>query len=62
MGWNYQTECEKCGTKLQVVERSMNVPGGKEKEQALCPKCGNVVAEHMTSGFIDARLIEGEST
>ena len=37
----------------------MNVPGGKEKEQAFCPICNELVAEHMTSGFIDALILKG---
>lgn len=57
MGWDYETECTKCRTKLRISERSMGIPGGKEKEQAYCPKCGELVAEHMTDGFIDAHLI-----
>jgi hypothetical protein len=57
MGWNYETVCKKCGAKLQIVERGMGVPGGKEKEQAHCPKCNELVAEHMTDGFIDATLL-----
>lgn len=51
---SYETTCEECGIKLRIEESSMNVPGGKEKEEANCPKCGNVVASCMTSGFIRA--------
>lgn len=58
MGWNYDTTCENCQSKVHIIERSMGVPGGKEKEQAYCPVCGWLVAEHMTDGFIDATLIE----
>ena len=57
MPWDYETECKKCGAKLRIIEAPMNVPGGKEKEQAYCPKCNHLVAEHMTSGCINARLI-----
>jgi len=32
----------------------MNVPGGKELEQAYCPDCKALVAEHSTSGFLSA--------
>lgn len=62
MGWNYETECKECGAKVKITERSMGVPGGKEKEQAYCPKCGALVAEHMTDGFIDATLILTDDT
>ena len=61
MGWNYETVCEKCGAKLRVAERSMGVPGGKEKEQGYCPKCGELVAEFMTDGFIDVHLVTENS-
>jgi uncharacterized paraquat-inducible protein A len=57
MGWYYEINCPKCDVKLQIIERPMGVPGGKEKEQAYCPKCHELVAEHMTDGFLDAHLI-----
>ena len=60
MGWNYETECKKCGVRLQIIERPMGVAGGKEKEQAYCPNCQELVAEHMTDGFIDAHLITSD--
>jgi uncharacterized paraquat-inducible protein A len=58
MGWSYETNCTNCGARLKIVERPMGVPGGKDKEQAYCPKCRELVAEHMTDGFINAYLIE----
>ena len=58
MGWNYETSCTSCGAKLKIVERPMGAPGGKDMEQAYCPKCRELVAEHMTDGFINAYLIE----
>lgn len=58
MGWNYETECPNCGAKLKVVEQSMGVPGGKDKEQGYCPECSHLVAEFMTDGFIRVHLIE----
>lgn len=60
MGWNYETECKECGAKIKVTERPMGVPGGKEKEQAYCPQCNALVAEHMTDGFLDAHLIKDD--
>lgn len=53
----YETECENCGAKVRVKERPMGVPGGKDKEQAYCPNCNHLVAEHMTDGFLDVELI-----
>tara|TARA_B100001093_G_C26506967_1_gene875804 strand:+ start:142 stop:321 length:180 start_codon:yes stop_codon:yes gene_type:complete len=58
MPWNYETDCENCGIKLKIEEQPMNVPGGKDKEQAYCPECNHLVAEHMTSGFITARVLK----
>jgi len=61
MGWNYETTCPACGIRLRIVERPMGVPGGKDKEQAYCPKCNELVAEHMTDGFIHAYAVEPQS-
>jgi hypothetical protein len=58
MPFNYETECEKCSTLLKIVETPMNVPGGKDREEAPCPNCGHIVASHMTSGFIKAYFIK----
>jgi len=57
MSWNYEVECKKCKSLVKVTERPMGVPGGKEKEQAYCPNCKELVAEHMTDGFLDAILV-----
>lgn len=54
MPYNYETECENCKARLNIVEQPMNVPGGKDREEAECPNCEHVVASHMTSGFIKA--------
>ena len=62
MGWNYETKCKKCGAQVKITERPMGVPGGKEKEQAFCPKCNSLVAEYMTDGFIDAHLVTKKNT
>lgn len=61
MGWDYETKCDNCGAQVKIHEEPMGVPGGKEKEQAYCPKCNHLVAEHMTDGFIRATLISDES-
>ena len=60
MGLEYETVCPKCKAKLRIVERPMGVPGGKEKEQAYCPKCKELVSERITDGFLDAYLIEND--
>lgn len=58
MPYNYETECEKCQVKLKIVEQPMNVPGGKDREEAPCPDCGHIVASHMTCGFIRAYYLK----
>lgn len=54
---NDYRECDNCGAKIKVVERSMGVPGGKEREQAYCPQCRALVAEEVTDGTLDAYLV-----
>jgi ribosomal protein L37AE/L43A len=53
-------ECPKCQAKLKVIEHSNGGPGGQEKEQGYCPKCGTLVVERMTSGLIAVRLDDGK--
>ncbi len=56
---NYsKTTCAGCGSMVAIVEEPMGVPGGQEREQAYCPKCGTLVAKFMTDGFIRAYLID----
>lgn len=50
--------CPGCGVKLRIVEEPMGVPGGKDKEQAYCPRCRTLVAERMTDGFLRAELAD----
>ena len=54
--------CEKCGTIVGVVERPMGVPGGKEREEANCPICGNEVYSGMTDGWIDTSVVSIDET
>jgi hypothetical protein len=57
---SYETECDRCKTKLVVIERPMGVPGGQEMEEGDCPLCGNVVARFVTDGFISVKLTDGQ--
>lgn len=57
MGQVFNTKCEKCGANVKVMESPMNVPGGKEREEAYCPSCNHIVASIMTSGFVRASLV-----
>lgn len=33
----YEMRCSECGKRFRVRETTMNVPGGKEKEEIDCP-------------------------
>lgn len=48
----YEMTCKECGRKFLVQVTSMNVPGGKEKEEINCPYCGAENGHRMTSGFV----------
>lgn len=51
---------EKCGREFLVKVTTMNVPGGKDKEEIICPYCHTENGYHMTSGFVYTYKIEGE--
>ncbi|MBO5728623.1 MAG: hypothetical protein J6R43_02155 [Paludibacteraceae bacterium] len=55
---NYIKTCSKCGKKFQVQVTTMNVPGGKEKEEIFCPYCGSEEGYRMTSGFVYTYKLE----
>ena len=57
---DYNMTCEKCGKEFRVQVTTMNVPGGKEKEEIWCPYCGHLCGYRMTSGFVRTFKIEGE--
>ena len=57
---DYTMNCEKCGRKFRVQVTTMNVPGGKEKEEIFCPYCGHENGYRMTSGFVYTYKIDGE--
>lgn len=44
--------CEKCGKKFAYEHTGNIYPGGKERETADCPYCGETAYSTMTSGFI----------
>lgn len=43
-------ECKKCGNKFAYELTGANYPGGKERETADCPYCGEIAHSEMTSG------------
>ena len=50
--------CSECGKKFLVRITTMNVPGGKEKEEVDCPYCHANNGYRMTSGFVYTFKIE----
>ena len=54
MANSFKMKCPKCGTFLRINETGELCPGGKESEEAYCPKCHYEVYSRMTSGFISA--------
>lgn len=56
----YTMQCEKCGHVFRVKVTTMNVPGGKEKEEIICPYCHEENGYRMTSGFVYTYKIEEE--
>ena len=51
-------ECKKCGKKFRCEETGNIWPGGKDREEASCPYCGEVAYSIMTSGFIHTYKID----
>lgn len=61
MARNFDIICNECDAKVHIQEFPMGVPGGKEKEEVDCPKCGNQIYEAMTDGWFVASLIESSN-
>lgn len=62
MSWNFSKKCPYCGTIVGVVEQPMGVPGGKEREEANCPVCGEAVFSAMTDGWFNTSIISMDET
>lgn len=52
-----EIDCPKCGVRLKTSVQGMGVPGGKEREEGHCPKCGELVISEMTDGFVYVDLV-----
>ena len=48
----YEMTCSECGRRFRVKVTTMNVPGGKEREEVDCPYCHSNNGYRMTSGFV----------
>ena len=40
----------------------MGVPGGKEREEACCPVCGNLIYSGVTDGWYDTSIVSLDDT
>lgn len=54
----YDVKCTECGKMFHVRVTTMNVPGGKDKEEVDCPYCHANNGYRMTSGFVYTYKIE----
>ncbi|MCR5600566.1 MAG: zinc ribbon-containing protein [Ruminococcus sp.] len=53
-------KCKKCGRQFKYSETGNIWPGGKDREDADCPYCGETVFSRMTSGFINVYKLEDD--
>ncbi len=53
-------KCPRCGASIKVSEHRMGVPGGKEREEAICPICKNVLFSEVTDGWFDVSVTSTE--
>lgn len=53
-------KCSKCGKKVEYELEGMVYPGGKDREEAICPYCDNVLASKMTSQVFYVRGLEDD--
>lgn len=54
----YDMTCSECGQKFHVQVTTMSVPGGKDKEEIICPFCYAENGYRTTSGFVYTYKIE----
>lgn len=54
----YKKKCCKCGKWFKIIVCPMGVPGGKEKEEVICPYCHEENGYMMTDGFVRTEKIE----
>lgn len=53
-------QCPKCQTVFEKISISGGFPGGKEREDIDCPKCGETVDTEVTSAVISTREVTGD--
>lgn len=52
-------KCKECGVALEI-DKNDYMPGCKETEEVICPKCDKIATTVHTSGFPTARIISDE--
>lgn len=50
--------CKKCGKLVEYQLIGEVYPGGKDREEAICPYCGTVLESRMTSQYYFVRGLE----
>lgn len=56
-----ECNCEKCNGHFEYHEDGAIYPGGKDKEDIICPYCGEKNGTIMTSGFVRCKKIVDKS-
>ncbi len=54
----YTQKCRECEKEFLVQVTTMNVPGGKSREEIVCPYCHADNGYRMTSGFVKTFKID----
>lgn len=54
----YEKICIECGRRFLVQVTTMGVPGGKDREEIICPYCNADNGYRMTDGFVYTSEIE----
>ena len=62
MARNFKIKCPKCSTIVSIIERSMGFAGGKEREEANCPICDEVLYSGMTDGCFNTSIVSVDET
>lgn len=53
--------CKNCGKKVEYELVGTVYPGGKDREETICPYCGNILESRMTSQFYYVKGLEDDN-
>lgn len=53
------TTCRACGVSLEIDENDY-MPGCRDTEEVMCPKCNKIATTVRTSGFPSAKVVSDE--